>query len=87
MSRKTELEEIFSRMLHDPDDDPSEYVIYVIDRGSSSGLRRIWGDEIQDVKRGFLVLWNAEIPVHRVIRVERGGRVIWERGRRARGRR
>ncbi|WP_457620827.1 DUF504 domain-containing protein [Methanopyrus sp.] len=87
MPRKTELEEIFSRMLHDPDDDPSEYVIYAIDRGSSSGLRRIRGDEIQDVKKGFLVLWDAEIPVHRVIRVERSGKVIWERGRRARGHR
>ena len=87
MSRKTELEEIFSRMLHDPDDDPSQYVIYVVDRGSPSGLRRISGDEIQDVKRGFLIVWDAEIPVHRVIRVERGDKAIWERGRRARGRR
>ncbi|MHC1580551.1 DUF504 domain-containing protein [Methanopyrus sp.] len=85
MAGRSELREIISKMLYDPREDPSRYVFYVVDRGAASRLREVRGDEIERVERGFLRVYGAEIPLHRVVRVVRDGRVIWERGRRAPG--
>jgi len=81
----SELREIINKMLHDPREDPSRYTFYVVDRGEPSQLREVRGDEIEGVERGFLRVYGAEIPLHRVVRVVRDGEVIWERGRRAPG--
>ncbi len=84
MPRKDPLKEVFSRMFHAPGEDPSEYKVWVVDRGGPSGLREIRGDEVERVEKGFLVLWEGtRIPLHRIVRVERSGEVIWERRGRA----
>ncbi len=50
-----------------------------IHRGVPGDTKIIRGDEIKEIGRSFMILAEASIPHHRVIRITRRGEVIFQR--------
>lgn len=61
-----------------------EAVITVVHRGAPGDRRQIEGRQIQELGKGFMVVEEPEgeayIPYHRILKIEAGGKTIWERG-------
>ncbi len=52
-----------------------------MDRLTASGLRRIGFERVTRVKRDHIELNDGTIlPLHRILAVEAGGRILWRRG-------
>lgn len=60
-----------------------EAVIHYVHRGAPGDTRVVTGEDVADVGQSFMELRGAHgramIPFHRVFRIERDGRVVWER--------
>ena len=61
------------------DDALAEALVWYVHRGAPGDARAVRGAEIRSLGTSFFELEDASIPYHRVFRIERGGRVVWER--------
>lgn len=60
----------------------SDYIIYIRYRRPNGveELRPIDGDEIVDVRRGYIILWDSMIPYHRVEEIRlKNGKIVFKR--------
>ncbi|WFO75263.1 DUF504 domain-containing protein [Desulfurococcaceae archaeon MEX13E-LK6-19] len=61
----------------------SDYIVYIRYRRSGDNteeLKPIFGDEIDDVRRGYIVSGGEYIPFHRVEEIRtRNGRIVYSR--------
>jgi uncharacterized protein (UPF0248 family) len=57
--------------------------VTILHRGAPNDRRLIAGEDILKLGRGFMRVRSpegeVEIPYHRVLRIEVGGRTLWER--------
>lgn len=57
--------------------------VTILHRGAPSDRRVIAGSDILELGRGFMRVVSpegeVEIPYHRILRIEAGGRVLWEK--------
>jgi uncharacterized protein (UPF0248 family) len=56
--------------------------IWYVHRGAPNDTMIISGRDILDITRSFMVLTNAHIPFHRVLRIVYEDEVVYERGNR-----
>lgn len=61
------------------DKDFSRIVIHYIHRGVEGGLGEIRGEEIVDLDDAFIYLREAQIPLHRVVKITYEGKIVFER--------
>lgn len=54
-------------------------VITYLHRGAPGDVMEVEGRDVREVAPGWLVLEGAQIPWHRVLRIELDGQVVWER--------
>lgn len=54
-------------------------MITYVHRGAPGDVLEVTGRDVRDVARGWLVLEGAQIPWHRVLRIELDGDLVWER--------
>ncbi len=58
--------------------------VTIAHRGAPGDVRVIRGDEILELGRAFMRVASregeVEIPYHRVLRIEVGGRTLWRKG-------
>ena len=68
-------------------EDKGSYCVEIVDRMTDTGVRRISGACINRVERGFMVVkcegGEVLIPLHRVQRIIKDGRVVWDRSKKA----
>lgn len=59
-----------------------EAVVFYVHRGAPGDVAAARGSDILELRRSFFDLQGgASIPYHRVLRIEVGGSVFWERPR------
>jgi len=61
-------------------ENPEEYEIAYLDRVLGTE-KRIWYTEINEMSANFFSIEAAEVPLHRITRIFRNGKVVWERKR------
>lgn len=63
--------------------DLSKCTIYYINRGSPEDTAVVYGSQIREIGKGFLILegdpFEKYIPYHRIIRIEYEDKVIFEK--------
>ena len=80
------IREAINMVLWKYRDNLEDYLLIVEDRLSGWGYRAIPFTEILRVDRAYVYIGSSEelctqIPIHRVIRIEkRGGEIVWARG-------
>jgi uncharacterized protein len=71
---------IINLILWHPEIQISETQITYIHRGVQGNLKKISGESIERVDRGFLILKEGtQIPFHRIIKIENNDKVLWKR--------
>lgn len=74
--------DLLSKIKWDKNLNPGEYSLFYADR-ITKGLIEIMYKDIKKIEKGFMIIerGNEEvnIPLHRVRRVERKGKLVWER--------
>lgn len=60
-----------------------EAKVTIVHRGVPKDKRVVGGDEILELGSGFMRVTSpegeADIPYHRILKIEAGGQVIWEK--------
>ena len=60
-----------------------EAIITIVHRGAPGDLKRIKGELIKELGKGFMAVEQPEgevyIPYHRIVKIEVKNRTIWER--------
>ncbi len=72
------IKEFINKIRWDENLDKDEYLLHYVDRITNS-LKTIKFDEILSIEGDFLVLEDKEIPLHRIRKVTRFNKVVWER--------
>jgi len=76
------IKALFDKIKWDPHEEASSYHFYYEDR-MSHALARFSFSDILDREDGFLKIKSGEevvaIPMHRIKKVEKGRKVVWER--------
>ncbi len=58
-----------------------EAKIYYVHRGAPDDYRIMDGSEIEELNRSFIKTEEAQIPYHRIFKIEYEGEIIFERER------
>jgi len=58
-----------------------EAKIYYVHRGAPGDYRVMSGSEIEELNRSFIKAREAQIPYHRVFKIEYDGNIVFERER------
>ncbi len=67
-------------ILWHPEMQINETEITYIHRGAPGNLKKINGESIERVERGFLILKEGiQIPFHRIIKIENNNKVLWKK--------
>jgi len=72
------IKEFINKIKWDKSLDKDEYLLHYIDRITNS-IKEIKFDEILSLDGDFLVLEDKDIPLHRIRKVTRFGKIVWER--------
>ena len=68
--RRGRVYEELARIIHSPRVETTAYSVVVEERGAATGLREIPLDQVEALKRGYLVLRDGTvIPLHRVVEI------------------
>jgi len=71
---------IINMILWHPEMKVNETKITYIHRGVPRNLKKINGDSIERLERGFLILnEGTQIPYHRIVRIENKGKILWKK--------
>ena len=67
-------------ILWHPEMQINETEITYIHRGAQGNIKKINGESIERVERGFLILKEGiQIPFHRIIKIENNNKVLWKK--------
>ena len=76
------IKDLINKIKYDAREKPGEYVFYYYDR-IQEGLKELKFFDIKRMEGNFLVVdrgsKEVEIPMHRIRKVKRKGKVVWER--------
>ncbi len=73
------IRNILNKFKWHPDYDFEKVVIVYIDR--PKGFSELRGDEIEEIGHKFVYLYSGvAIPMHRIVEIRYGDRVIWRKG-------
>lgn len=76
------IKDLLNKIKWDKNLNPEEYSIFYIDR-ITKGLIEIRYNDIKEIGKNFIVLERhneeVDIPLHRIRKVERKGKLVWER--------
>lgn len=76
------IQELLNKIKYSPRENPEDYVLFYYDRVEDK-LKELEFIEVDRVEEGFLVLVNEgkeiNIPLHRIKRVKKAGKIIWKR--------
>ena len=61
------------------DKDFSRIKVFYIHRGVEGNIKVVEGMDIQRINKSFMYLKEAQIPLHRIIKIEYDGREIFKR--------
>lgn len=71
---------IINMILWHPEMDINEIKITYIHRGAPGDLKKINGNSIKRVERGFLILSDeTQIPYHRIVKIEINNKILWKK--------
>ena len=77
--RKNPLAETLGRLLGGPAADPRTLEVDLVHRGAPGGRRTVLGGEVEGVSaRAIRLEGGSEIPLHRVLELRLGDRVVWK---------
>lgn len=69
--------EVLNRLRWTEGESLADAVIWYIHRGAPGDVRRIRGDAITNLGRGFFDTDEATIPYHRIVRIDYRGRTLF----------
>jgi len=73
------LLDLLNKLKWDKNYDFSKVKVWYISRGKIDDLSFVNGNEIKSIGK-FLEIKNGKyIPIHRIVKIEYGGKEIWER--------
>ncbi len=73
------IRDILNKFKWHPDYDFEKVVIVYIDR--PKGFSELRGEEIEEIGHKFIYLYSGvAIPMHRIVEIRYGDRVIWRKG-------
>ena len=76
------IKDLLNRIRWDKNLNPNEYSVFYLDR-ITKDLIEIKYNDIKRLEQGFIILEKnneeVNIPLHRIKRVERKGKLVWRR--------
>lgn len=78
--RRGDIEKWLRRIMWG--DDKSKYIVYIKHRSSEGveTLKPIYGEEIDDIRYGYIIVGKEYIPFHRVVEIrDKNGNIIYKR--------
>ncbi|MEW5896411.1 MAG: DUF504 domain-containing protein [Nanoarchaeota archaeon] len=76
------IKELLNKIKWDKKEHPQEYSLFYYDRIENK-LKEIKFAEIKEISKNFLLVEingkETDIPLHRIRKVEKKGKVVWER--------
>ena len=71
---------IINMILWHPEMEINEIKITYIHRGAPGNLKKINGNSLKRVERGFLILSDGtQIPYHRIVKIEINNKILWKK--------
>ena len=71
---------IINMILWHPEMEINEIKITYIHRGAPEDLKRINGNSIERIERGFLIFnEGTQIPYHRIVKIEINNKILWKK--------
>ena len=71
---------IIKMILWHPEMEINEIRITYIHRGAPGDLKKINGNSLRRVERGFLILSDGtQIPYHRIVKIEINNKILWKK--------
>jgi uncharacterized protein (UPF0248 family) len=71
---------IINMILWHPEMEINEIKITYIHRGAPGDLKKINGNSLKRVERGFLILSDeTQIPYHRIVKIEIDNKILWKK--------
>jgi|TARA_Y100000310_G_scaffold302635_1_gene340206 uncharacterized protein (UPF0248 family) len=72
------IKEFINKIRWDKNLDKDDYLLHYLDRIIKSE-KTIKFEDIESLEGDFLMFDNKELPLHRIRKVTRFGKVVWER--------
>lgn len=72
------IKELLNKIKWDEQENPKDYEVVYIDRVLQQEVK-IRFKSISKIEGNFIILDEASIPLHRVVKVYKKGKLIWER--------
>jgi uncharacterized protein (UPF0248 family) len=72
------IKELINKIKWDKRENPEDYTIHYIDR-ITKRLKEIAFTDIINIEGNFMLVGEAEIPLHRIKQVRKKRKVIWQR--------
>lgn len=75
--------EVLNRIRWTEGESLADVVLWYIHRGVPGDVKKIAGDRIVSLGRGFFDTDEATIPYHRILRIDHKGKTLYEKDSRA----
>ena len=72
------IKELLNKIKWDKRESPEDYTLYYLDRIEKK-LKKIAYADIASIEGNFMVVGDAEIPLHRIKQVRKKSKLIWQR--------
>ncbi|MDP2909116.1 MAG: DUF504 domain-containing protein [Nanoarchaeota archaeon] len=72
------VRDVLSRIRWDKKENPEDYEIAYIDRVLQQEVKIRFKD-ISEIEGNFMTVGEASIPLHRIVKVYKKGKLVWER--------
>jgi uncharacterized protein (UPF0248 family) len=76
--------DVLNRLRWTEGESLDQATIWYVHRGAPGDVLRISGTQIKALGKGFFETDEAMIPYHRILRIDYGGKVLFEKDERAR---
>lgn len=72
------VKDVLSRIRWDKKENPEDYEIVYIDRVLQQEVKIRFKD-VSEIEGNFMTVGEASIPLHRIVKVYKKGKLVWER--------
>ena len=72
------IKELLNKIKWDKRENPEDYTLYYLDRIEKK-LKKIAYADITNIEGNFMLVGDAEIPLHRIKEVKKKGKLVWSR--------
>ncbi len=71
---------ILNMVLWHPEMEKNRSKISYIHRGARGNIKTVWGNEVDRIENGFLILNDeTQIPFHRIVKIEYDDKLLWKK--------